>query len=44
MTPYLARLLEISLNDATTPSDWKKATVDHIYKGVIDRQSQAIDL
>jgi len=38
MTP-LARLLEISLNNATIPSDWKKGT-----KGVTDRQSQIIDL
>jgi len=43
MTPYLARLLEISLNKTTIPSDWKKATVVPIYKGVIDRQSQNID-
>jgi len=33
MTPYLARLLEISLNNATIPSDWKIATVVPIYKG-----------
>ena len=33
MTPYLARLLEISLNNATIPSDGKKATVVPIYKG-----------
>jgi hypothetical protein len=26
MNPYLASLLEISLNNATIPSDWKKAT------------------
>jgi hypothetical protein len=32
MTPYLARLLEISLNKATIPSNWKKATVVPIYK------------
>jgi hypothetical protein len=25
MTPYLARLQEISLNNATIPSDWKIA-------------------
>jgi len=41
MTPYIARLLEISLNNATIPSDWKKATL--IPKGVIDQQSQTID-
>jgi len=33
MTPYLARLLEISLNNATIPSDWKKAKVVPIYNG-----------
>jgi hypothetical protein len=33
MTPYLARLLEISLNIATIPSGWKRATVVPIYKG-----------
>jgi len=32
MTPYLARLLEISLNNATIPKDWKIATVVHIHK------------
>ena len=33
ITPYLARLLEISLNNATIPNDWKRATVVPIYKG-----------
>jgi hypothetical protein len=33
MTPYLARLLEISLNNVTIPSDWKRVTVVPIYKG-----------
>jgi len=33
MTPYLARLLEISLNNATIPNDWKIAKVVPIYKG-----------
>jgi hypothetical protein len=42
-TPYLARLLEISLNNATIPSDCEKATMIPIYKGVIDQQSQNID-
>jgi len=32
MTPYLARLLKITLNNATIPSDWKRATVFPIYK------------
>jgi hypothetical protein len=43
MTPYLARLLEISLNNATIPRDWKIATVVPIYKGVISRHSQTLD-
>jgi len=33
MTPFLARLLQITLNNATIPSDWKKAMVVPIYKG-----------
>jgi hypothetical protein len=33
MTPYLARLLELSLNNATIPSDWKKAALVLVYKG-----------
>ena len=33
MTPYLAGLLEISLNNATIPSDWKRTKVVPIYKG-----------
>jgi len=33
MTPFLARLLEISLNSATILYDWKKAIVVPIYKG-----------
>jgi hypothetical protein len=33
MTPYLARLLAISLNNVTIPSDWKRATVVPVYKG-----------
>ena len=32
MTPYLARLLEISLKNTTSPRDWKIATVVPIYK------------
>jgi hypothetical protein len=30
----IARILEISLNNATLPSDWKKAIEFPIYKGV----------
>jgi hypothetical protein len=37
MIPYLARLLDITINNATIPGDWKRATVVHIYKGEIDR-------
>jgi hypothetical protein len=33
MIPYLARLLDITVNNATLPSDWKKAIVVPIYKG-----------
>jgi hypothetical protein len=32
MIPYLARLLEITINNATITSDWKKAIVFPIYK------------
>jgi hypothetical protein len=31
--PYLARLLEIKMNNATLPGDWNKATVIPIHKG-----------
>jgi hypothetical protein len=30
---YLARLLDITINNATIPSDWKKTIVVSIYKG-----------
>ena len=33
MIPYLARLLDIIINNATIPSDWKRAIVMPIYKG-----------
>jgi len=33
MTPYLSTFREISLNNATIPSEWKRATVVHIHKG-----------
>jgi hypothetical protein len=33
MIPYLAPLLDITVNNATIPSDWKKAIVFPIYKG-----------
>jgi hypothetical protein len=33
MIPYLARLLDISINNGTLPGDWKKATVVPVYKG-----------
>jgi hypothetical protein len=36
MIPYLARLLDITMNSGTLPGDWKKATVIPIQKGVID--------
>jgi len=31
--PYLARLLDITINDGTIPRDWKKATVVPVHKG-----------
>jgi hypothetical protein len=31
MIPYLARLLDIIINNTTIPSDWKKASVVPIY-------------
>ena len=43
MTPVLARLLEISINNAPIPSDREKVLVVPIYMGAIDRQSQTID-
>ena len=33
MIPYLARLLEITMNNGTLPGDWKRATVVPIHKG-----------
>jgi hypothetical protein len=32
--PYLARLLDITMNNGTLPGDWKRATVVPIHKGV----------
>jgi hypothetical protein len=32
MIPYCARLLEVTLNSATIPSDWKRALVVPVYK------------
>jgi len=31
--PYLARLLDITINDGTIPRDWKKATALPVHKG-----------
>jgi len=36
MIPYLARLLDATMNNGTLPDDWKRATVIPIRKGVID--------
>jgi len=33
MIPYLARLLDITMNNNAIPGDWKKAVVVPIYKG-----------
>jgi len=32
MIPYLARLLDITMNNGTLPGDWKRATVFPIHK------------
>ena len=34
--PYLARLLDITMNNGTLPGNWKRATVIPIHKGAID--------
>jgi hypothetical protein len=39
MTPYLAILLETSLNNVIIQSDWKIATVVPIYEGGDDRSA-----
>jgi hypothetical protein len=36
MIPYLAGLLDITMNNGTLPGDWKEATLIPIHKGVID--------
>jgi hypothetical protein len=33
MIPYLARLLDITINNASIPSDWKEVIVVPIYRG-----------
>ena len=33
MIPYLARLLEMTINNGTLPGDWRRATVVPVYKG-----------
>jgi hypothetical protein len=33
MIPYLARLLDITMNNSYIPGDWKNAIVVPIYKG-----------
>jgi len=34
MIPYLARLLDITMNNGTLPADWKRALVFPVPKGV----------
>ena len=36
MILYLARLLDITMNNGTLPDDWKSTTVIPIHKGAID--------
>jgi len=33
MIPYLARLLDIILNNGTLPADWKRVMVVPVHKG-----------
>jgi len=33
MIPYLARLVDITMNNNAIPSDWKRARVVPVYKG-----------
>jgi len=33
MVPYIARLLDITLNNGTLPGDWKRATMIRIQYG-----------
>ena len=33
MIPYIAKLLDITLNNNSIPGEWKKAVVVPIYKG-----------
>ena len=33
MIPYLARLLEITMNNGNLPVDWKRAIVVTVHKG-----------
>jgi hypothetical protein len=41
MIQYLARLMDVTINNAAIPSDWKKAIVVPINKG--GRRSQITD-
>jgi hypothetical protein len=43
MIPYLAGLLNITVNNSAVPGDWKEAVVVPIYKGGIDRYLETTD-
>jgi hypothetical protein len=43
MIPYIARFFDIKINNSTIPSDWIKAIVIPIYKGVTNRWSEVTD-
>jgi hypothetical protein len=36
MIPYLAQLLDVTMNNSTLPTDWKRAIMVPVHKGVID--------
>jgi len=39
MIPYLARLLDITMNNGAVPGDWKRVTVIPIHNGANDHYS-----
>ena len=43
MIPYLARILDIKINNVSIPRNCKRVTVIPIYKGVTDRSSKTTD-
>jgi len=44
MISYLTRLLDTTVNNASLPGDWKKATAILVTRGVINHWSQIVGL